>query len=79
MLLKGVRVLGFQFRDFVAHAAGEFARNEDERTELLASGRVVPHIGAVFALDEAAAALRYIADGRAIGKVVIDVAPTTRA
>jgi len=77
VLLKGVRVLGFQFRDFVAHAADAFARNEDELTELLASGRVVPYIGAAFGLHEAAAALRYVADGRAIGKVVIDVAPTS--
>ncbi|HLM29867.1 MAG TPA: NADPH:quinone oxidoreductase family protein [Acidimicrobiales bacterium] len=78
VLLKGVRLLGFQFRDFVAHAADEFRRNEDELECLLAAGRVVPHIGASFGLDEAAAALRYVADGRAIGKVVIDVAATTR-
>ena len=43
---------------------------------LLADGRAVPHIGATFPLAEAAAALQYVADGRAIGKVVIDVAPT---
>lgn len=73
VLLKGVHVLGFQFRDFVAHAPDEFRRNEDELTDLLASGRVVPHIGATFGLDDAAAALRFVADGRAIGKVVIDV------
>jgi len=78
VLLKGVRVLGFQFRDFVAHAPDEFTRNEDELTDLLTSGRVVPHIGASFGLDDAPAALRYVADGRAIGKVVIDVAPTSR-
>jgi NADPH2:quinone reductase len=28
----------------------------------------------VFALDEASAALRQVADGKAVGKVVIDVA-----
>jgi NADPH:quinone reductase len=75
VLLKGMRVLGFQFRDFVAHAPDEFARNEDELTDLLATGRVVPHIGATFALDDTAAALRHVADGRAIGKVVIALAP----
>jgi NADPH2:quinone reductase len=78
VLLKGVRVLGFQFRDFVAHAPDEFRRNEVELTDLVASGRAVPHIGAAFGLDEAPAALRFVADGRAIGKVVIDVDPTTR-
>lgn len=72
VLLKGVQVLGFQFRDFVAHAPDELRRNEDELMDLLASGRVVPHIGATFPLHETAAALRYVADGLAIGKAVID-------
>ena len=50
-------------------------RNDDELDALLASGRIVPHVGATFPLDEAAAALRLVADGKAIGKVVIDVNP----
>ena len=50
------------------------ARNEAELSELLAAGRARPHIGATFTLDEAAAALRYVADGRAIGKVVLEIA-----
>jgi NADPH2:quinone reductase len=74
VLLKGVHILGFQFLDFATRAAAEAERNEDELTGLLASGRVAPHIGAAFPLDEAAAALRHVADGRAVGKVVLDVA-----
>jgi NADPH2:quinone reductase len=74
VLLKGVQVLGFQFRDFGIHHADEMERNEAELLALLASGRIVPHIGATFDLAEAAAALRYVADGRAIGKVVLRVA-----
>jgi NADPH2:quinone reductase len=34
---------------------------------------VTPHIGAAFELPEAASALRHVADGRAIGKVVLKV------
>lgn len=75
VLLKGVQVLGFQFIDFATHAADELARNERELLDLLAAHRVRPHIGASFGLDEVAGALRYVADGRAIGKVVLDVAP----
>jgi NADPH2:quinone reductase len=75
VLLKGVHVLGFQFIDFATHHADELARNEVELMELLASGRVVPHVGARFALDDAAAALRFVADGNAIGKVVVEMAP----
>jgi len=35
---------------------------------------VVPHVGATFPLDDAAAALRLVADGGAVGKVVLSVA-----
>jgi NADPH2:quinone reductase len=76
VLLKGIHILGFEFLAFATHFADEFRRNEDELIELLATHRVVPHIGAAFPLDETAAALRYVADGRAIGKVVVDVAGT---
>ncbi|MDT4939061.1 MAG: NADPH:quinone reductase [Pseudonocardiales bacterium] len=74
VLLKGVQVLGFQLIDFATNLPDELHRNEAELTDLLATGRVVPHIGATFPLDEVATALRHVADGRAIGKVVLDIA-----
>ena len=74
VLLKGARVLGFEFRAFATHRAEEMQRNDAELLDLLASKRVTPHIGATFKLDEAAAALRYVADRKAIGKVVLEVA-----
>jgi NADPH2:quinone reductase len=73
VLLKGVRILGFQFRDFALHAPEELRRNEAELLGLLAEGRVSPHVGATFPLADAASALRTVADGKAVGKVVIDV------
>ena len=73
VLLKGIRILGLQLRDLAAHRPDEVRRNEEELIGLLAGGYVTPHIGAVFALEQAAAALRYVADGRAVGKVVLDV------
>jgi NADPH:quinone reductase len=73
VLLKGVEVLGFQMRDFPTHLPADAERNERELMELLAEGRVAPYIGAAFTLEETAAALRYVADGRAIGKVVLDI------
>jgi NADPH:quinone reductase len=73
VLLKGCQILGFQFRDFAAHAGADLARNEAELLELLAAGRALPHIGATFELSEAAAALRHVADGKAIGKVVLAI------
>ena len=70
VLVKGVVVLGFQFQDV---AADEFARNEAELHELLVTGAVAPHIGAVYPLAETASALRHVADGKAVGKVLIDL------
>ena len=73
VLLKGVHVLGFQFLSFATHKPDELHRNEEELLELLASHRAAPHIGATFPLDDVAAALHYVADGKAIGKVVLDI------
>ncbi|MBJ7338306.1 NADPH:quinone oxidoreductase family protein [Mycolicibacterium sp.] len=70
VLVKGIRIVGFQFQDV---PATEFTRNEDELRTLLTTGRVTPHIGASYSLSETAQALRHVADGRAIGKVLIDV------
>ncbi len=70
VLIKGIHVLGFQFQDV---PADEFERNERELRDLLVSGRVSPHVGAVYPLAQAADALRHVGDGRAVGKVVIDV------
>ena len=49
VLVKGITVLGFQFQDV---PADEFTRNEDELRELLVSGKVRPHVGAVYPLAE---------------------------
>jgi NADPH2:quinone reductase len=70
VLVKGVHVLGFQFQDV---PADEFTRNEDELRELLMSGAVRPHIGAVYPLAETVHALEHVAEGRAIGKILIDL------
>jgi NADPH:quinone reductase len=70
VLIKGIHVVGFQFQDV---PADEFSRNEHELRDLYASGGVTPHVGAVYQLDETVAALRHVGEGRAIGKVLIDL------
>ena len=70
VLIKGIQILGFQFQD-IPHA--EFFRNERELRDLLVSGTVIPHVGAIFPLERTADALRLVADGEAIGKVLIDL------
>lgn len=70
VLVKGIHILGFQFQDIPPE---EFARNESELRELLTAGAVTPHIGATYPLADTAAALRHVADGRAVGKVIIEM------
>ncbi|MGO4443910.1 NADPH:quinone oxidoreductase family protein [Mycobacterium sp. 2YAF39] len=70
VLVKGIAVLGFQFQDV---PPDEFSRNEDELRDHLVSGRVRPHVGAVYPLAQTVEALEHVADGRAIGKILIDL------
>ena len=45
----------------------------EELAQMFAAGIVRPYIGARFPLAETPAALRYVADRKVLGKVVIDV------
>ena len=75
VLFKGVHILGFQFRDFASHQPADMARNDRELLDLLAEGRAAPLIGAEFDLADVVAALRHVADGNAVGKVLLQVTP----
>lgn len=74
VMLKDICVRGMEIRTFMADYPREFVRDIEELTQLFADGTVRPYIGARFPLSEAPAALRYVADRKVLGKVVIDVA-----
>jgi NADPH:quinone reductase len=74
ILLKGITVRGMEIRTFVSDRPDDSSRDMRELTQMFADGAIRPYIGARFPLADAAAALRYVADRKAIGKVVIDVA-----
>ena len=74
VLLKGIMVRGMEIRTFVSDRPDDSARDMRELTQMFASGVIQPYIGARFALADTAAALRHVADRKAIGKVLIDVA-----
>ncbi len=75
VLLKGCQILGFQFGDYAKHRPEEMARNDRELMDLLVTGRAAPLIGATFDLADSGEALRWVAEGKAVGKVVVLVAP----
>jgi NADPH:quinone reductase-like Zn-dependent oxidoreductase len=74
VLLKGITVQGMEIRTFMIDYPEQMARDDAELAQLFADGRLRPYLGARFPLEQAATALRYVADRKAIGKVVIDVA-----
>jgi NADPH2:quinone reductase len=74
VLLKGITVRGMEIRTFMADHPDDAARDMQELSQMFTTDTVRPYIGARFPLTEAAAALRHVADRKAIGKVVIDVA-----
>ncbi|MCV7260811.1 NADPH:quinone oxidoreductase family protein [Mycobacterium shimoidei] len=73
VLLKGVTVRGMEIRTFADDYPHEAARDLAELDQMFADGLVQPYIGARFPLAETPAALRYVAERKAIGKVIIDV------
>lgn len=73
VLLKGITLRGMEIRTFMSDHPDDCARDMRELTQMFADGTIRPYIGARFPLGDTAAALRLVADRKAIGKVVIDV------
>ncbi|GBG40827.1 NADPH:quinone oxidoreductase family protein [Mycobacterium montefiorense] len=74
VMLKDICVRGMEIRTFMSDYPDEAVRDIEELTQMFAAGTVRPYVGARFPLSEAPAALRYVADRKVLGKVVIDVA-----
>jgi len=75
VLLKGIHIVGFEFISFMTASPDEAHRNEAELLQLFATGKVRPHVGATYPLEDAALALLTVATGQALGKVVVTITP----
>jgi NADPH:quinone reductase len=73
VLLKGIEVVGFQIIDFMTHRLDDLVRDDAEALALFAEGKVDPFIGARFPFADVAHALQHVADGKALGKVVLEL------
>ena len=74
VLLKGITVRGMEIRTFARDYPDAIGPADAELDAMFAAGTVRPYLGARFPLERAAEALRLVADRKAIGKVIIDVA-----
>jgi NADPH2:quinone reductase len=70
VLLKNVQIRGLDIRGIGEREPERLAQGRAELDALVAQG-LRPHIGARFPLAETGAAMRVVADRRALGKVVI--------
>jgi NADPH:quinone reductase len=71
VLLKGVRVMGYEARTFGTNEPERSERDRKELRVLFESGRISPYVCATYGLDDVAGALRHVGDRRAIGKVIL--------
>lgn len=74
VMLKDITIRGMEIRTFMGDYPDECARDIAELSQMFADGKIRPYIGARFPLAETAAALRFVADRKVLGKVIIDVA-----
>lgn len=73
VMLKNLTIRGMEIRTFMGDYPNECARDVAELSQMFAAGKIRPHIGARFPLADTPAALRYVAERKVLGKVVIDV------
>jgi len=74
VMLKDITIRGMEIRTFADDYPDECARDIAELSQMFADAKIRPYIGARFPLAETAAALRFVADRKVLGKVIIDVA-----
>ena len=72
-LLKSCAVVGVNYQHFFANDRARVNENFDELLAMFAEKKICPIIDKVFPLEQAADALQYVADRKAVGKVVVQV------
>lgn len=72
-LLKSCNVMGVFWGAFVARDPAQNALYVRELLALYEAGRIRPHVSARFPLAEGGAAIRALAERRALGKIVVEV------
>ncbi len=70
-LVKGASIVGVFWGAFTAHEPAANAGNMAELLAWYAAGKLKPHISKTFPLEKGAEAIRWMADRKATGKVVL--------
>ncbi|ROO88025.1 NADPH:quinone reductase-like Zn-dependent oxidoreductase [Actinocorallia herbida] len=75
VLLKGVTIAGVENRTILERMPEVAPAHRAEVLRMLVDGRIDPHVAAVYPLEKVADGLRDVAERRAAGKIIIEMAP----
>ncbi len=71
-LIKGFSVVGVRAGEYGRRDPAKGRENIEAIDKMLAQGKLHPHIGARFALDQAVDAMRMLEERKAVGKVIVE-------
>ncbi|MCP4183032.1 MAG: NADPH:quinone oxidoreductase family protein [Hyphomicrobiales bacterium] len=71
-LVKGYSVVGVFWGSFARKQPKDYAANMMELMQWYSTGKIKPHVGQKFTLENASAALQHILDRKAVGKIVLN-------
>ena len=75
VLLKACQIIGILWGEFVSRETAAHRNNIQQLLELYRCGKIKPFISERFTLEQAGQALARLNDRRAMGKIVVNVAP----
>lgn len=75
LLVKNIAVIGIQWSDYRERTPARVSEAQRELFDLYQQGRIDPHIGGRLPLEQFADGLRALRDGKAQGKIILQVQP----
>ena len=75
-LVKGAALVGVFWGTFTQREPAVHRQNMAELVGWVEAGEIRPHVSKRFPLDRAPEALRWMMDRKAMGKVIVEVAPS---
>lgn len=75
-LLKGCQIVGVFWGAFVGREPERHRQNAEDLMALWRDGKLRPHVSSTYPLEQSQAAIRELADRKAMGKVVVTIGST---
>lgn len=79
LLLREAAAIGVFYGEFTERETKQHLANLDRLSRWFEEGRLRPHVGALYPIEEASSAIDHVMDRRALGKVVLQIAGEPRS